>query len=122
MSSSPPSLRNEPAAWGRLRAGADVRGVLGAGRRHTQRRMVLYVSPGDRGVRVAFVCGRRVGGAVDRNRARRILREAWRALAPRVRGGFDIVFVARPAIRGARTQDLLPEAAGALGDAGVIDR
>jgi ribonuclease P protein component len=52
---------------------------------------------------------RRVGGAVDRNRARRILREAWRQVSPQVTGDVDAVVVARPAIRGASTQDLVSE-------------
>jgi ribonuclease P protein component len=69
--------------------------------------VVAFVAPGP-GV-VAFVAGRRVGGAVERNRARRILRAAWRELAPRVREGYDIALVARGAIRGAKTQDLVAE-------------
>ena len=69
--------------------------------------MVVFVALGSGAV--AFVAGRKVGGAVRRNRARRILRAAWREVRPRVRGGHDIAFVAREAITGARTQDLVAE-------------
>lgn len=69
--------------------------------------MVVFVAPGSGGV--AFVAGRKVGGAVARNRARRILRAAWRELAPRVREGYDIALVARATIRGAKTQDVVAE-------------
>jgi ribonuclease P protein component len=69
--------------------------------------MVVFVAPGSG--KTAFVAGRRVGGAVLRNRARRILRAAWRELAPQVRDGFDIAIVARGAIRGSKTQDLVAE-------------
>lgn len=69
--------------------------------------MVVFVAPGSGGV--AFVAGRKVGGAVARNRARRILRAAWRELAPRVREGYDIALVARGTIRGAKTQDMVAE-------------
>ncbi len=69
--------------------------------------MVAFVAPG-RG-EAAFVAGRKVGGAVARNRAKRIMRAAWRELAPRVPGGYDVVWVARSSIRGAKTQDLVPE-------------
>ncbi len=55
------------------------------------------------------MAGRRVGGAVERNRARRILREAWRVVAPQVGDGYDIVLVARSGIRGSKTQDLVAE-------------
>ena len=56
-----------------------------------------------------MVATRRVGGAVERNRARRILRAAWREVAPRLEDGYDTVLVARQGIRGAKTQDLVAE-------------
>ena len=59
--------------------------------------------------RAGFVVSKRVGGAVARNRARRILRAAWRSLAPSVAEGVDAVFIARQSIQGAKTQDLEPE-------------
>ena len=69
--------------------------------------MVLFLAPGS-GL-WAVVVARRVGGAVDRNRAKRILREAWRQVSSRGEGDFDAVLVARQAIRGATTQDLVSE-------------
>jgi len=80
--------------------------------------MVVFVAPGPG--TMAFVAGRRVGGAVPRNRARRILKAAWRELAPRVRDGYDLAFVARGAIRGSRTQDLVAEMEELLVRARVI--
>lgn len=71
---------------------------------------------------VAFVAGRRVGGAVDRNRGRRILRAAWRELAPRTEEGFDVALVARGAIRGAGARELVTEVEGLLRRARVILR
>jgi ribonuclease P protein component len=69
--------------------------------------MVLFAAPGSGGF--ALVAGKKVGGAVERNRARRVLRAALREVAPRGMEGHDIVLVAREAIRGARTQDLIAE-------------
>jgi ribonuclease P protein component len=63
---------------------------------------------------------KRVGGAVARNRARRILRAAWRSLAPSVTEGVGTVFVARDTIQGAKTQDLEPEMRELLRRAGVM--
>ncbi len=80
--------------------------------------MVVFVAPGSGNV--AFVAGRRVGGAVTRNRARRILRAAWRELAPRVREGYDVAVVARGVIRGAKTRDLVAEMEELLVRARVI--
>src|ERR1700759_5240198 len=45
--------------------------------------------------RYGLVTSKRVGVAVGRNRARRLLREALRSLNPQPRSGFDIVFVVR---------------------------
>lgn len=81
-------------------------------------RVVVFVALGSGDV--AFVAGRRVGGAVVRNRARRILRAAWRELAPRARGGYDIALVARGTVRGAKTQDLVAEMDELLSRARVI--
>ena len=80
--------------------------------------MVAFVAPG-RG-EVAFVAGRRVGGAVERNRARRIMRAAWRELAPQARKGYDVAWVARGTIRGANMQDLVPEMEQVLRRAQVV--
>ncbi len=79
--------------------------------------MVAFLAPG-RG-QVAFVAGRRVGGAVERNRARRIMRAAWRELAPSVGEGFDLAWLARETVRGAKTQDLVSEMDELLKRAGV---
>ena len=81
--------------------------------------MVLFVAPGPGSV--AFVAGRRVGGAVLRNRARRILRAAWRELAARIGQGYDIVLVARGAIVGSRTHELVAEVEELLSRAEVIE-
>jgi len=69
--------------------------------------VVAFLAPGSGSA--AFVAGRRVGGAVQRNRSRRILRAAWRQVAPGVVDGFDIAWVARQRILGAKTQDLVGE-------------
>ena len=74
--------------------------------------MILCVAPGSG--RCAVIATRRVGTAVQRNRARRVMRAAWRALEPEVEGTRDVVLVARPAIRGAKTQDLVAEMSGLL--------
>jgi len=76
-------------------------------------RVILLVAPGSGGY--ALVAGKKVGGAVQRNRARRILRAALREVAPRGMDGHDIVLVAREGIRGARTQDLITEMTELLG-------
>jgi ribonuclease P protein component len=48
--------------------------------------------------RFGLSTGRRLGGAVIRNRVRRRLREALRAMAPSFQPGWDVLIVARPGI------------------------
>jgi ribonuclease P protein component len=57
----------------------------------------LYAAPNEGGpMRAGFVVGRRLGKAVTRNRVKRRLREAVRALYPRLAEGMDLVWIARP--------------------------
>ena len=80
--------------------------------------MVMFLAPGAGDIVV--VASRRVGGAVERNRARRILREAWREIHPQAKEGFDAVAVAKEAVRGAKTQDLVAEMTELLRRAGKV--
>jgi ribonuclease P protein component len=82
--------------------------------------VILYVAPGEPGARPAFVAGRRIGGAVVRNRARRILREAWYGLAPLAPADIHVVVVARGGIIGARTKELQAEMRGLLSTLGIV--
>lgn len=73
--------------------------------------MVVFLAPGPE--RVAVVAGKRVGGAVARNRAKRVLRAAWPQVAGLTRGS-DAVLVARASIAAAKTHDLVSEMAELL--------
>ncbi len=48
--------------------------------------------------RAGLITAKRIGGAVRRNRARRLMREALRALGPEMPAGWDLVLIAAPAI------------------------
>ena len=57
--------------------------------------------------RVGITASKKIGGAVARNRARRIIRAAYRQLAPRVAPGYDLVFVARTRTTKVKMQQVL---------------
>jgi ribonuclease P protein component len=84
----------------RLSRSAEFERVYRHGRSKGNRFLVLYAFPredaDDAGPRLGLSVGRRVGGAVDRTRVKRVLREAFWEEARRLPEGSDYVVVARP--------------------------
>ena len=79
---------------------------------------------------VGISVSKKIGGAVERNRAKRIIRAAYRLNEQSFPVGYDIVFAARPGINGLKTQDiegfvmrrLLPDMAASTGEDGEFVR
>jgi ribonuclease P protein component len=83
----------------RLSRSRDFDAVYRRGRSVSTRYLILYWfarDDADGEPRVGLAVPRAAGGAVERNRLKRRLREAWRALLPHARPGHDYVLVARP--------------------------
>jgi ribonuclease P protein component len=118
-------MKARSSSRGRLSRSADFERVYRQGRSTANRHLVLYAFPNpsaDR-PRLGLSVSRKVGGAVERNRVKRLLREAFARSEADISPGQDLVLVARPAARELAEREGLDGVAGSLteliGKAGV---
>ncbi len=113
----------------RLQHGHEFRAVYERGRKTVGKLAVLYVAEGSaageqrqqRAERaVGVVTGRAVGGAVQRNRARRLLREVYRLNKHKLKPNLRMVLVARTAIAGKHFSDVETELLNLFRTAGIL--
>ena len=84
----------------RLSRSGEFERVYREGRSHASRHLVVYAFPradDENEPRLGVSVGRKLGGAVERNRMKRLLREAFWSSAQELQPGHDFVIVARPA-------------------------
>jgi ribonuclease P protein component len=93
-----PAMSAGGGGRGRLSRSAEFERVYRHGRSTANRHLVLYafVNPTTTRPRLGMSVSRKVGGAVQRNHVKRLVRESFAQAEPSVRRGYDVVVVARP--------------------------
>ena len=82
--------------------------------------VILFRKNGLDITRTAFVSSRKVGNSVERNRSRRLMRAAYRAVEPNIKKGYDIIFVARASITGCKEPEVEKALKKSLESAGIL--
>ncbi len=93
-----PRVPRRAANRGRLSHSSEFERVYRHGRSSANRHLVLYrfPNPAAERPRLGLSVSRKVGGAVERNRVKRLLREAFARVEGELSAGQDVVVVARP--------------------------
>lgn len=82
---------------------------------------VVYFAKGRRGkTRLGITAAKKLGGAVERNRAKRVVTAAFRECLPEIAPGYDFVIVARTRILEIKSPVAAEVLRRRLSDAGVL--
>ena len=114
-------IRHKLSRKQRLTAAKLLRETFEQNRRFTGRLMVMWIRNGDdASLRLGVVAGRTIGGSVERHRAKRRLREAFRLNRHRLQGQCDIVLMARGRLIKAPWDEVQSELIALAGEAGLL--
>ena len=105
-----------------IKNNCDFRRLYGRGKSFQSPALVSYVMKNRAGIcRVGITTSKKIGNAVERNRARRVIRAAYRSIEDKICGNYDFVFVARSKTIFTKSDDLALIMLSHLKKAGVID-
>ena len=105
-----------------LKTNSDFRRAYARGKSYTNPALVLYVRKTRAGsCRIGITASKKIGNAVQRNRARRIIREAFRQIKLPLKKNYDLVFVARTKTVYKKSTDIYNIMLPMLKEAGVIE-
>jgi ribonuclease P protein component len=91
----------------RLTESTDFKRVRRGGKAYAHPLFVLIIMPAEgQSTKIGVTAGRSTGGAVQRNRAKRLIREAIRPSLPKLKPGWKAVIIARLPILNAKFSDI----------------
>ncbi len=105
-----------------LKENKDFRRLYYRGKSRASSCLVTYASKNRfNETRYGITTSKKIGKAVKRNRAKRVIRSAFEQLEPRLNGNYDFVFVARSKTPQVKMQEVLAEMENHFILLGVID-
>lgn len=105
-----------------IRKDYEFRRIYKNGKSFANRYMVVYVMKNrSDNTRIGISVSKKVGNAVTRNRIRRIIKESYRLnVDPKVKKGYDLVFISRVAAKDADYKTIEKSICGLVKKAGVL--
>ncbi len=94
--------------------------IFSEGKKFSSKDLVLFVRSNGKGLRIGVSTPRRIGNAVKRNRARRIIKEIFRLNKSQITEQFEIVCIAREGLLRNTLQQNTIELLGLLKRAGCL--
>ena len=106
----------------KLKLNKEFKRAYGRGRCFVHSGVVTYIVKNrEGGIRIGVTTGKKIGTAVDRNRARRVIIAAFRGCLPYLDcRGYDIVFVARARTPKMNSNKLKEVLMRQFSDAGIV--
>ena len=90
-----------------LRKKDDFSSIYKCGKSIPERYIVLFYKKNNLSYnRTAFLASKKVGNSVQRNRAKRLMKESYRLFDEKIKEGYDIIFIARNTINNMKFEDV----------------
>ncbi len=104
-----------------LKLNSDFRRVYSRGKSVASNALVIYYLKNRTGkARVGITTSRKIGNAVERNRSRRVIKEGFRKVMPKIKTGYDYVLVARSKTKRLKSTDISSALLLLLSNEGLI--
>ena len=105
----------------KLKENRDFRRVYNKGKSFVNPFFVVYVNKTRwDSVRLGITVGKKIGSAVKRNRAKRVITAAFSTVYPQIQAGYDFVIVARTRILNVKSTEVTSHLLKILNSVGVL--